>query len=85
MVAGTMATNQNAHPAQDRRPPRGLAAALGKDSPRLARSRVATPPPRPVDYSPSTQQWLDFLAGLLAQTAWAEQTTADRPDLRSRS
>jgi len=79
-----MATDQNAHPAQDRRPARGLAAALGKNSPGLTRRRVATSSPRPVDYSPSTQQWLDFLAGLLAQTAWAEQTTADRPDLRSR-
>jgi len=51
---------------------------------RQRRPMIATSSPRPVDYSPSTQQWLDFLAGLPAQTAWAERTTADRPDLRSR-
>lgn len=84
MVAGTMATDQNARPAQDRRRTRGLAAARGKDVPQVPRSRVATHPPRLVEYSPSTQQWLDFLAGLLAQTAWAEHAAADSPDLTRR-
>lgn len=79
-----MATDQNAHPAQDRRPTRGPAAALRKDVPQVPRSRVAIHPPRPVEYSPSTQQWLDFLAGLLAQTAWAERAAVDNPDVTSR-
>jgi hypothetical protein len=78
-----MATDQNAHPAQDRRRSRGSAPALGTALPQGSRSRVAFPSPRPVEYSPSTQQWLDFLAGLLAQTAWAEQAAADTSDLTS--
>lgn len=74
----------NAHPTQDRRASRGLAPALGKDVPPRPRSRVVTPPRRPVECSPATQQWLDFLAGLLAQTAWTEQAAADSPDFTSR-
>ena len=79
-----MATDQTAHPTQDRRRRRGLAPALGKGLPHGPPSRVATHSPRAVEYAPSTQQWLDFLAGLLAQTAWAEQAAADTPDLTSR-
>ena len=84
IVVGTMATDQHAHPAQDRRRRRGLAPALGTALPQGRQSRVATRSPRPVEYSPSTQQWLDFLAGLLAQAAWAEQAAADTSDLTSR-
>src|SRR5437867_10255178 len=40
--------------------------------------RVVTPPRRPVHYAPPTQQWLDFLAGLLVQTVQAERASADR-------
>jgi hypothetical protein len=76
--------DQNAHPTQERRPLPGPTRALGKGLPHGPRSRVATRSPRPVEYSPSTQQWLDFLAGLLAQTAWAEQAVADTSDLTSR-
>jgi hypothetical protein len=79
-----MATDQNALPTQDRRRRRGLAATLGKALPQGSRRRVAIHSPRPVEYAPSTQQWLDFLAGLLAQTAWAEQAAADTSDLTSR-
>ena len=62
-----------------------MTPALGTGLPRGPRRRVASHTPRPVEYSPSTQQWLDFLAGLLAQTAWAEHAAADSPDLTSRS
>ena len=78
-----MGTDQRALSSQDRRRRHGLAPARGKGLPQAPRSRVASPSPRPVEYSPSTQQWLDFLAGLLAQTAWAEQTAADTSDLTS--
>jgi hypothetical protein len=83
IVAEAMATDQTAQPAQKRRPRPRSTAALGKGLPPGLRSRVATHPPRPVEYSPSTQQWLDFLAGLLAQTAWAEQAGADIPNITS--
>jgi len=39
--------------------------------------RVATPPTRPIQWSPATHQWLDFLAGLLAQAASAEHGAAN--------
>src|SRR6266851_9046211 len=46
--------------------------------------RVVTPPRRPVHYARPTQQWLDFLAGLLAQTARAERASADRTESPAR-
>ena len=49
-----------------------------------ARPRVVTLPRRPVHYSRLTQQWLDFLAGLLAQTAQAERASADRTESPAR-
>jgi hypothetical protein len=79
-----MATDPDADPTQDRRRRRGPAPVLGAALPQGPRSRVATSAPRPVQYSPSTQQWLDFLAGLLAQTAWAERTAADTHHITSR-
>jgi hypothetical protein len=84
IVADAMATDQTAQPAQKRRPRPGSTAALGKGVPPGPRSRVATHPSRLVEYSPSTRQWLDFLAGLLAQTAWTEQAAADIPNITSR-
>jgi len=39
---------------------------------------------RPVHYARPTQQWLDFLAGLLAQTAQAERASADRTESPAR-
>jgi hypothetical protein len=74
-----MATNQKPRKVLDRQFARSAAA---KRPPR-ARPRLATPAPRPVEYSPSTQQWLAFLAGLLAQTAWAERSTADASSIPS--
>src|SRR5213080_2335199 len=46
--------------------------------------QVVTPPRRPVHYARPTQQWLDFLAGLLAQTARAERASADRTECPAR-
>ena len=46
--------------------------------------RVVTPPRRPVHYARPTQQWLDFLAGLLAQTAQAERASAARTESPAR-
>jgi len=46
--------------------------------------RVVTPPRRPVHYARPTQQWLDFLAGLLAQTARAERASAARTESPAR-
>jgi len=46
--------------------------------------RVVTPPRRPVHYAPPTQQWLDFLAGLLVQTVQAERASADRTERPAR-
>jgi len=46
--------------------------------------RVVTPPRRPVHYAPPTQQWLDFLAGLLVQTVQAERASADRTESPAR-
>jgi hypothetical protein len=84
IVVGTMAMEQKARPPQDRRRSPQPTPALGKGLPHGPRRRVATHSPRPVEYGPSTQQWLDFLAGLLAQTAWAEQAAADILNITSR-
>jgi hypothetical protein len=45
---------------------------------------VVAPPRRPVHYSQPTQDWLDFLAGLLAKTARAERASADRTESPAR-
>jgi len=37
-------------------------------------SRIAARARRPIEWSPATQQWLDFLARLLAQAAQGEAT-----------
>jgi hypothetical protein len=79
-----MAMEHSTHPTQGRRRSRGPAPAPGTGLRHGPQSRVATHPPRPVEYSPSTQEWLDFLAGLLAQTAWAEQAAADISNITSR-
>lgn len=39
------------------------------------RSSITSPRSRPLQCSASAQEWLDFVAGLLAQAAWAEQVT----------
>jgi hypothetical protein len=61
--------------------PRSLAGA----GPRRAasastRQRIATRPRPPLQCSPSTREWLDFLAGLLAQAAWATRGDATGPE-----
>jgi hypothetical protein len=45
-----------------------------------ARQRIATRPRPPLQCSSSTQAWLDFLAGLLAQAAWAERGETAGPE-----
>lgn len=37
------------------------------------RSPIAPPRPRPLHCSAVTREWLDFVAGQLAQAAWAER------------
>ncbi len=38
-------------------------------------SSIASSRSRPLQSSASAQDWLDFVAGLLAQAAWAERVT----------
>src|SRR5262245_49527596 len=60
------------------RPARPSAAASSRLSLVRQRGVGVMPPPRAIEYSQPIQQWLDFLARLLAQTAWAERATAER-------
>ena len=48
------------------------------------RSAIAPPRPDPIHCSAVTREWLDFLAGLLAQAAWDERTTDPREETPKR-